>query len=78
MFLIKDERAPNLYFPQKCTFYPLIEGYGYLRFARHDFTASKSGDDPGSSPPPGGGGHFRIEGDGDVPLDRVWFCGHQY
>ena len=26
----------------------------------------------------GGGGHFHIEGDGDVPLDRVWFCGHQY
>ena len=25
-----------------------------------------------------GGGHFHIEGDGDVPLDRVWFCGHQY
>ena len=26
----------------------------------------------------GGGGHFHIEGDGDVPMDRVWFCGHQY
>ena len=24
-----------------------------------------------SPPPPGGGGHFHIEGDGDVPLDRV-------
>ena len=28
--------------------------------------------------PWGGGGHFHIEGDGDVPLDREWFCGHQY
>ena len=28
--------------------------------------------------PGGGGGHLHIEGDGDVPLDRVWFCGHQY
>ena len=24
------------------------------------------------------GGHFHIEGDGDVPLDRVCFRGHQY
>ena len=30
------------------------------------------------SPGGGGGGHFHIEGDGEVPLDRVWFCGHQY
>ena len=27
---------------------------------------------------PGGGGHFHIEGDGDVPLDRVCYRGHQY
>ena len=26
----------------------------------------------------GGGGDFHIEGDGDVPLDRVCFRGHQY
>ena len=26
---------------------------------------------PGSASPGGGGGHFHIEGDGDVPLDRV-------
>ena len=26
---------------------------------------------PGQPPGGGGGGHFRIEGDGDVPLDRV-------
>ena len=26
---------------------------------------------------PGGGGHFHIEGVGDVPLDRVWFCDHR-
>ena len=25
----------------------------------------------------GGGGHFHIEGVGDVPLARVWFCDHR-
>ena len=28
---------------------------------------------------PGGGRHFHIDGDGDVPLDRVpRFCGHHH
>ena len=40
---------------------------------RAGFFASKTtGVSPG-----GGGGHFHIEGVGDVPLARVWFCDHR-
>ena len=38
-------------------------------------------EEPPPPPRPGGGGggvRFHVDGDGDVPLDRVWFCGHQY